>query len=48
MSEDTYEETNRLLRELSEDLELPFDVFDRVYIGSGEDVCITYSANAIN
>lgn len=37
MNQERYDEINRLLKDLAEDLDLPPAVFNRIYVGSGED-----------
>lgn len=37
--EEDYDEINRLVRDIAEDLDMKPAVLKRVYIGSGEDFC---------
>lgn len=48
LSEERFDEINRLLKDISEDLDLPTDVVKRVYIGSGEDFCHDQAISFLN
>lgn len=58
MDQSKYDEINRLLKDISEDLDLPTDVVKRVYfapseerrlyIGSGEDFCHDQAISFLN
>lgn len=37
MTPEKYAEINYLMKEIADDLDMPVDVFKRVYVGSGED-----------